>query len=173
LNGTTIVSGSQVWDRLLSGALGSVTTSTAAVTSSGTTLAVTNGANLPSSGNYYLVMAQEAMQVTGGQGTNSLTVTRGALGTTATAHNSGDNIYLMPQGDIGIFDATKVINAHTMQTGSSNASRHGTSLSKAAIRRRFDGPRSDRSFSSPPAPALGRCGALLPPAISTELTLWP
>ena len=39
----------------------------------------------------------------------------GALGTTATAHNSGDGIYLLPVGDVAAVDHTKVISAHTFR----------------------------------------------------------
>jgi hypothetical protein len=120
LNGTTAVAGSQVWDRFLKAALAAGTTSAGSLTSSATSFSVTAATNFPSSGNYYIQMAKEIMQVTSGQGTTTWTISRGQLGTTATAHNSGDNIYLLPVGDVAIVDSTKVINGHTAQTGSAN-----------------------------------------------------
>lgn len=130
LNGTTIVNGSQVWDRFLRAGLAAGTTTSGTITSGGTTLAVVGHANFPTSGNYNIQLAQEIMTVTAGQNTNSWTVTRGVNGTTATAHNSGDNVYLLPVGDVAILDHTKVINGHTAQTGSANASSNTPPLFK-------------------------------------------
>lgn len=121
LNGTTAVTGSQVWDRMEQARPSAGTTTTAQISSSGTTLAVTGHTNFPSSGNYQILMGKEYMTVTGGQGTNSWTVTRGVGGTTATVHQSGDNVYLCPIGDVAWFDHTKVITGHTAQTGSANS----------------------------------------------------
>lgn len=120
LNGTTAVTGSQTWDRLEEAKLAAGTTTTAAVTNSATTLPVTAYSNFPSSGNFNIQMAKEIMTVTAGQGTNSWTVTRGVNGTTATVHESGDNVYLLPVGDVAWVDHTKVISAHTAQAGSAN-----------------------------------------------------
>ncbi len=122
LNGTTAVTGSQAWDRFLKAALAAGTTASGSLTSSATSLGVTSATNFPSSGNYYIQMGKEVLQVTAGQGTTTWTLARGQLGTTATAHNSGDNIYLLPAGDVAIVDGTKVINGHTAQTGSANPS---------------------------------------------------
>jgi hypothetical protein len=124
LNGTTIVNGSQVWDRLLSAGLGAGTTLTNAggIAAGATSMTVAGNSNYPSSGNFNIMMAKEIMTVTAGQGTNTWTITRGVGGTTATAHNQGDNVYLMPFGDIGVVDHTKVITSHTMQAGAANAS---------------------------------------------------
>ncbi len=122
LNGTTIVTGSQAFNRILTAQLAAVTTCTNnPLTSGGTTLTVASGAALPASGNYYVQLGKEVMQVTAGQGTTSLTVSRGQLGTTATAHASGDSIYLLPLGDVAFLDHTKVITNHTAQTGSANS----------------------------------------------------
>lgn len=131
LNGTTIVTGSQAFDRLENIKLASVTTCTNnPLTSGGTTLTVASGAALPASGNYYVQLAGEVMQVTAGQGTTSLTVTRAQLGTTATAHASGDSIYLLPLGDVAALDHTKIITNHTMQTGSAQSSGTTPALAK-------------------------------------------
>jgi hypothetical protein len=120
LNGQTVVTGSQAWDRLETAKLAAGTTSTSQITNSATTLPVTAHTNFPSTGTYTIQMAKEQMSVTAGQGTNSWTVTRGINGTTATVHQSGDNVYLVPFGDILILDHTKVISNHTAQTGSAN-----------------------------------------------------
>jgi hypothetical protein len=65
------------------------TTTTADPGAAGTTLAVTANARFPASGNYKIRVEDEVMRVTGGQGTNSWTVTRGIDGTTAVAHAIG------------------------------------------------------------------------------------
>lgn len=122
LNSQTVVTGSQAWNRLEYAKLSAGTTSSGSLTNVATSLTVTAATNFPASGNYYVQMGKEVMQVTAGQGTTTWTVSRGQLGTTATAHNSGDNIYLLPAGDVLILDHTKVISAHTAQTGSANTS---------------------------------------------------
>lgn len=59
----------------------------AAITStSATTITVDNAAGFPASGNYYIMVDSEQMQVTGGQGTTTWTVTRGTNGTTPATH---------------------------------------------------------------------------------------
>ena len=120
LNGTTLVAGTQTWGRFEAASLAVGTTSTGSLTSGATSLTVTAATNFPSTGNYYIQMAKEVLQVTAGQGTTTWTVSRAQLGTTATAHNSGDSIYLLPVGDVAIVDSTKIISAHTAQTGSAN-----------------------------------------------------
>lgn len=58
-----------------------------------TTLPVAaGGAPFPTSGTFRVRVESELMIVTGGQGTNSWTVTRGAEGTTAAAHTSGTGV---------------------------------------------------------------------------------
>ena len=68
---------------------------TAAVNTVVTTLPVSNSANFPVSGNYNILVDQEQMTVTAGQGTNSWTVTRHVSGTTAAAHASGATVRLV------------------------------------------------------------------------------
>jgi hypothetical protein len=121
LNGQTVVNGALTWDRFLSARLAAGTTTTAQITSGGTTLAVTGHASFPTSGNYNIQVGREIMTVTAGQNTNSWTVTRGVGGTTATVHQSGDNVYLVPAGDVAVVDHTAVVSAHTAQTGSANS----------------------------------------------------
>ena len=130
LNGQTVVTGSQVWDRLQKATLAAGTTITSQITSGATTLAVAGHASFPASGNYDIMMGRERMTVTAGQATNSWTVTRGVGGTTATVHQSGDNVYLLPLGDVAIVDHTKIITNHTMQTGSANSTGTTPALAK-------------------------------------------
>lgn len=76
------------------------TTLSAAVNASVTTLPVASAAEFPPGGTYFVRVADELMQVTGGQGTASWTVTRAAGGTTAAAHSSGDPVLRMVPCDI-------------------------------------------------------------------------
>ena len=63
------------------------TTLAAAITASGaTTISVTTYAGFPASGNYYVMIDAEQLQVTAGQGTATWTVVRGTNGTTAATH---------------------------------------------------------------------------------------
>lgn len=72
---------------------GGETTLSAAVDNVVTTLPVTSAAGFPSGeGQYRIRVGDELMVVTGGLGTTSWTVTRGAEGTTAAAHASGATV---------------------------------------------------------------------------------
>lgn len=65
------------------------TTSLATATTAGqTTITVASAAGFQTSGNYYIRIDNEVLQVTGGQGTTTWTVARGQLGTAAAAHAS-------------------------------------------------------------------------------------
>src|SRR5215813_8955409 len=70
------------------------TTTTTAMGSSSapTTVTVASAAGFPASGNYYVRIANEVLQVTGGQGTTTWTVSRGQLGTAAAGHASGATV---------------------------------------------------------------------------------
>ncbi len=59
-----------------------------------TTINVTNAtaAGFPTSGQFVIKIGNEQMLVTGGQGTNTLTVQRGYNGTTAAKHSKGDTV---------------------------------------------------------------------------------
>ena len=59
---------------------------TNATTTGQTSITVATAANFPTSGNYYIRIDNEVMQVTGGQGTTTWTVARGQLGTSAATH---------------------------------------------------------------------------------------
>lgn len=139
LNGTTPVSGSQSFERLLYGVVsgaspngplanpgGTNTTVSASMTSSATSMTVASDIGFPNSGNYYIAVDTgsnfEIMEVTGGQGTTAWTVTRGASGPALAgiAHSSGVAVYLMPVGDVAAIANTATISSHTTQTGSAN-----------------------------------------------------
>src|SRR5215472_283231 len=62
---------------------GTTTIATSSQSSGATTVTLTAGANLPTAGNFYIQVENEVELVTGGQNTNTLTVTRGALGSSA------------------------------------------------------------------------------------------
>jgi hypothetical protein len=66
--------------------LSSTTTVGATQSAAAVTLTVGAGANLPTSGNFYIQTENEVQLVTGGQNTNTLTVTRSVLGSTAAIH---------------------------------------------------------------------------------------
>lgn len=67
-----------------------LTTLSAAISTTGeTSMTVTSAAQFPGSGNYYVQIDSEVVQVTAGQGTTTWTITRGALGTTAATHSNG------------------------------------------------------------------------------------
>jgi FtsP/CotA-like multicopper oxidase with cupredoxin domain len=68
------------------------TTQTSATTAGQTTITVASAAGFPTSGTYYVRIDNEVLQVTGGQGTTTWTVTRGQLSTTAATHASGATI---------------------------------------------------------------------------------
>jgi len=68
---------------------------TSAISNSATSIPISNGANKFIVDNLtYLNIDGEMMLVTAGQGTSTLTVTRGQLGTTAVSHASGAEIFL-------------------------------------------------------------------------------
>lgn len=72
------------------------TTLSATITTSQTTIVLVSATNFPSSGSYTLWVGAEQMTVTGGQGTATLTVTRGVNGSTALASASGTAITNTP-----------------------------------------------------------------------------
>ena len=142
LTGATPVAGAQTFERLLYGVVsgaspngplagptgGANATTNATMTNVSTTLSfVSAPANFPASGNYFVAVDTgsnfEIMEVTAGQGTASLTVTRGVSGFQGgVAHSSGVAVYLLPVGDVAAISHTAVISAHTAQAGSANHS---------------------------------------------------
>lgn len=82
---TTLAStqGGKIGVTTLNGALGAATTS----------VVVTANASFPNTGSYTIIVDNEEMTVTSGQGTNTWTVTRGVNGTQAASHSNGANVY--------------------------------------------------------------------------------
>jgi hypothetical protein len=76
------------------------------LTSGGTSITVTSATGFPGSGNYYCQIENEVVLITAGQGTTTWTATRGALGTTAAAHNLSTPITLGGDGGAGTGGAT-------------------------------------------------------------------
>jgi hypothetical protein len=72
------------------------TTLASTITTSQTSITLTSATGFPSSGNYTLWVGAEQMTVTAGQGTTSLTVTRGVNGSTALASASGTAVTNTP-----------------------------------------------------------------------------
>ena len=83
------------------------TSTTSAVTATGTSLKVTSASEFPpavtptgTANTYRIRVADEVMTVTAGHGTTTVTVTRGADGSTATAHIAGSAVIYMEPLDI-------------------------------------------------------------------------
>jgi len=62
------------------------------INSSTTSIVVNSATGFPSSAQYRILIGAELMLVTGGAGTTTWTVTRGAEGTTAASHGNGSNV---------------------------------------------------------------------------------
>ena len=101
------------------------TTLSAGVNNAVTTLPVTSGAApFPQSAQFRIVVDSEIMIVTGGAGTTSWTVTRGAESTTAAAHSSGAAVtHVLTAGALGgVSDpAAGTPGLRTLGTGSTQA----------------------------------------------------
>ncbi len=92
---------------------------TLVVGSADTTIKVASAAGFPGAGQYYIQIGSEQMLVTGGQGTTTWTVTRGANGTTAAAHPSAASVVQA----VGTGDTTiKVASAAGFPTGATQYS---------------------------------------------------
>jgi hypothetical protein len=91
------------------------TTLSAVVDSSQTTLPITDANYFPATAghDYHLIVDNEVMLVTGGQGTTSLTVMRGQGGTTAVGHSLGATVTV----SIANFGATRFDNSGDAQIG--------------------------------------------------------
>jgi FtsP/CotA-like multicopper oxidase with cupredoxin domain len=74
------------------GQLGSTATTHSSGAGVAYVIAATSAAGFPSSGNFYIRIGTEVLQVTGGQGTQAWNVTRGQLGTPAATHAAGSTI---------------------------------------------------------------------------------
>jgi hypothetical protein len=64
----------------------STTLSAAITTTTATSMTVTSASGFPGSGNYYVQIDSEVVEVTGGQGTTTWTIVRHANGSTAATH---------------------------------------------------------------------------------------
>ena len=83
------------------------TSTTSAITASGTSLKVTSASELPPAATptgtaitYRIRVADEVLTVTAGHGTTTFTVARGADGSTATSHVSGSAVVYLDPLDI-------------------------------------------------------------------------
>lgn len=76
------------------------------LTTATTVLTLGSGASLPGTGNYYMQLENEVILVTGGQGTATVTATRGVLGSTAAVHAASAPITLGGDGGAGTGGAT-------------------------------------------------------------------
>src|SRR5262249_19504635 len=72
-----------------------------------TSITVASAAGFPTVPGYYVRIDGEVMQVTGGAGTTTWTVTRHALGTSATTHASGAVISALANDWYGSFTGVK------------------------------------------------------------------
>lgn len=79
-----------------------------AINASVTTVVVDDAIPMPLRNNFLILCESELMEVTAGHGTTSLTVTRGANGTTAATH--ADNLSVFFMGVLGIEGAPDVDN---------------------------------------------------------------
>lgn len=69
------------------------TTLNGAINNAVTSVVVASATGFPNSAQYRVIVDNEIMLVTGGAGTTTWTVTRGAEGTTAASHNDGSTVY--------------------------------------------------------------------------------
>jgi Tfp pilus assembly protein PilX len=71
-----------------------------AMSAGSSTMVVGTSTRFPASGPYVVVVDDERMLVTGGQGATTWNVTRGYLGTTAAAHGNGAKVSFLPKPGI-------------------------------------------------------------------------
>ena len=71
------------------------------------TITVASATGFPTSGNYYIRIDNEVMQVTGGQGTTTWNVARGVLGTSAAIHAAGATITALANDWYGSFSGVR------------------------------------------------------------------
>jgi FtsP/CotA-like multicopper oxidase with cupredoxin domain len=83
------------------------TTRPSATTAGQLSITVASAAGFPTSGNYFIRIDNEVLQVTGGQGTTTWTVARGQLGTLAASHASGATISALANDWYGSFTGVK------------------------------------------------------------------
>src|SRR5215468_1754543 len=83
------------------------TTRPTATTAGATSITVASAAGFPASGNYYIRIDNEVLQVTGGQGTTTWTVARGQLGTAGATHAAGATISALANDWSGSFSGVR------------------------------------------------------------------
>lgn len=91
---TCLVAGKTITEAILSDTItlsGTTTIATSSQAAGATTITLANGSatGIPTSSNFYIQVENEVQIVTAGQGTNTFTVTRGALGSASAAHAVG------------------------------------------------------------------------------------
>ena len=86
--------------RILAPKLGESTKLVGSIDASDTTVVVASATVFPQGLNFRVRVGSELLEVTGGQGTTSWTVTRGADGTTAAPHGDGAGVRHMVVYDI-------------------------------------------------------------------------
>src|SRR3954471_18219366 len=80
------------------------TTLNGAIDNAVTSIVVTSATPFPSSAQYRITIDTEIMTVTGGAGTTTWTVTRGAESTTAASHSNGAAVsHTLTSGSLGTF----------------------------------------------------------------------
>ena len=89
---TCLVAGKTITEAVLSDTTtlsGTTTIATSSQAAGATTITLTAGGNLVTASNFYIQVENEVELVTGGQNTNTLTVSRGQLGSSSAAHAIG------------------------------------------------------------------------------------
>lgn len=133
------------------------TTLAAAITSSGaTSITVTDGSVFPATGDFDVKVDNEIMTCTARSG-NTLTVTRGVGGTTATTHANGATITnILTTSDVGAFVQTSIYSHATVASA-------GTLTPDAAYNETIAGTVNGNFTLAAPsnAPAAGVSGKLL------------
>lgn len=140
------------------------TTLAEALDDSETTWTVTDGSVFPSSGNFRVVVDDEIGLVTA-RSTNDLTVTRGAEGTTAAAHDNGADIKMvLTEGSLKALLIDELDYAEVTSNASITATSEGTAdtvISASAVT--FDGSTVSliEFYAYSAAPAFDAAGRVL------------
>lgn len=82
------------------------TTISNSLTTASTVITIGSGTGLPGTGNYYIQIENEVILITAGQGTTTVTASRGQIGSTAAVHSSGSPTTLGGDGGAGTGGAT-------------------------------------------------------------------
>lgn len=101
-----------------------------------TSLTISSASSFPSSLNYVIQIDSEQMLVTGGQGTTTLTVTRGVNGTSAASHAQNAPVYMPISGGTNTIKVNFTGTA-SGATGSLDLQSPGLNMSPVAMVKRF------------------------------------